>query len=179
VNAIAFEPGPPLEDFEVGLVVDVTAVRPPRPGRDSTIATLATMQYGVVSRAQLLAAGIGPGAIATRIKRHQLHRLHRGVYAVGHTALVPLAREMAAVLACGPNACLSHLSAAWLWRLLDAVVELVEVTVQGSTRRRPGLRVHTSRLLGPDQVCRHRGLPVTTPERTLIDLAEAAPARDL
>jgi hypothetical protein len=107
---MGFEPGPPVERVEVGLIVDAAAVRdaagvrPPRPGRDSLIATLASTQYGVVSRAQLLAAGIGPGAIATRLKRHQLHPLHRGVYAVGHTALVPLARELAAILACGPGA---------------------------------------------------------------------------
>ena len=104
MNDMNFQPGPGLEEVDVGLVVDAAAVHPPRPGRDWMIATLATMQYGVVSRRQLLAAGIGAGAIETRLKRHQLHPLHRGVYAVGHTALVPLAREMAAVLACGPNA---------------------------------------------------------------------------
>jgi very-short-patch-repair endonuclease len=176
---MAYEPGPPLADVDVGLVVDVRKVRPPRPGRDWMIATLATMQYGVVSRAQLLEAGIGPGAIATRIKRHQLHKLHRGVYAVGHTALVPLAREMAAVLACGPGAVLSHRSAAWLWRLLELEWELLEVTVGRSNRRRPGLRIHRSRSLCPQDVVTHRGIPVTSPTRTLLDLAAVAPDRHL
>jgi very-short-patch-repair endonuclease len=182
---MGFEPGPPVERVEVGLVVDAAAardaagVRPPRPGRDSLIATLASTQYGVVSRAQLLAAGIGPGAIATRLKRHQLHPLHRGVYAVGHTALVPLARELAAILACGPGAVLSHRSAAWLWRLLELVGDLVEVTVPGSSRRRPGLIVHRSRTLGHEEVRSHRGIPVTAPARTLLDLAEVATAREL
>jgi very-short-patch-repair endonuclease len=143
------------------------------------IATLATMQYGVVSRKQLLAAGIGPGAIETRLKRHQLHPLHRGVYAVGHTALVPLAREMAAVLACGPEAVLSHRTAAWIWRILELAGELVEVTVTRSNRRRPGLIVHRSRSLRPADTQMHRGLPVTSLARTLLDFAEAATAREL
>jgi very-short-patch-repair endonuclease len=179
VNDIPFKLGPPLEEVEVGLVVDAAAVRPPRPGRDWTIATLATMQYGVVSRAQLLAAGISPGAIATRLNRHQLHQLHRGVYAVGHTALVPLAREMAAVLACGPGAALSHWSAAWLWRLLALASGPIDVTVPRSNRRRPGLHVHRSRSLAPEDTKIHRGIPVTSPARTLLDLAEVASAREL
>lgn len=99
------------EKGDVGLIVDVAIVSPPNAGRDWTIAAVAARQYGVVSRAQLLAAGIGPGAIATRIGKHRLHPLHRGVYAVGHTALPPLAREMAAVLACWPGAVVSHRSA--------------------------------------------------------------------
>jgi len=179
VPDIAFEPGPRLADLEVGLVVDVGAVRPPHPGRDWMIATLATMQYGVVSRQQLLAAGIGPGAIETRLKQHRLHPLHRGVYAVGHAALVPLAREMAAVLACGPGALLSHWSAAWLLGLIEVVRELIDVTVPTSNRKRPGLRVHVSRSLTPDDTRRHRGIPVTAPERTLLDLAEQATEREL
>jgi very-short-patch-repair endonuclease len=178
VNDEEFKPGPPLEEVEVGLVVDAGAIRPPRPGRDWMIATLATMQYGVVSRAQLLAAGIGPGAIETRLKRHQLHPLHRGVYAVGHTALVPLARELAAVLACGPGAVLSHRTAAWLWRILEFAGELIEVTVPRSNRR-PGLIVHRSRSLGPEDTRMHLGLPVTAPARTLLDLGEVVTAREL
>jgi very-short-patch-repair endonuclease len=176
---MAFKAGPPLEAVEVGLVVDAAAVRPPRPGRDWMIATLATMQYGVVSRAQLLVAGIGPSAIATRIKRHQLHPLHRGVYAVGHTALVPFARELAAVLACGPGAVLSHWSAAWLWRLVEIAGEPIHVTVPRSNRRRPGLIVHRSRSLAPEDTAMHRGIPVTAPARTLLDLAEIATPREL
>jgi very-short-patch-repair endonuclease len=179
VNEIPFKAGSPLEELEVGLVVDVAAVRPPSPGRDSMIGTLATRQYGVVSRGQLLAARIGPGAIATRLKRHQLHPLHRGVYAVGHRALVPLAREMAAILACGPGAVLSHYSAAWLWDLLELASELIDVTVARSNRRRHGLRVHRSRSLAADDVRVLQGIPVTAPARTLLDLAETATAREL
>jgi very-short-patch-repair endonuclease len=143
------------------------------------IATIASRQYGVVATRQLRAAGISPGAIATRVRRHGLHRLHRGVYAVGHTALVPLAREMAAVLACGEGAVVSHRSAAVLWRLVEAVDGPIHVTSARSSRRRPGLRVHRSRTLAPEDVRTLHGIPVTSPTRTLLDLAEAAPDREL
>ena len=83
--------------------------------KDRLIGDLAARQYGIVSRAQLLSMGIGAGAIETRVRQHYLHRLHRGVYAVGHLALVPLAPEMAAVLACGKGSAVSHRSAAVVW----------------------------------------------------------------
>jgi very-short-patch-repair endonuclease len=166
---------------EVGLIVDVRLAPPRRPGRDWSIAALAERQYGVVARWQLLAAGIGPGAIDTRLKGHRLHRLHRGVYAVGHTALAPFAKEMAAVLACWPGALISHGSAAAsIWRLLEPPERPVELTVVlGGRSRRPGLRVHGSRLLAPEEVRIVRGIPVTSPARTLIDLAEIASDREL
>jgi very-short-patch-repair endonuclease len=163
----------------VGLVVDVAAVRPPRAGTDWILAELATRQYGVVSRAQLLAAGIGAGAIQTRLTGHYLHRLHRGVYAVGHTALDPLAWEMAAVLACGPDAAISHRTAAVRFSLLECRGPLIDVTVGRSNRKRPGLAIHRSRTFEPRDVHMHRGIPTTTPTRTLLDLAEIAPPRDL
>jgi very-short-patch-repair endonuclease len=149
--------------------------------KDRLIGDLASRQYGVVSRKQLLAMGIGAGAIETRLQRHYFHRLHRGVYAVGHLALVPLAREMAAVLACGENAAISHRTAAIVWHLLTADEEgPVDVTVTScSGRRRPGLRIHQSRRLLPADVRHFRGLPVTAPGRTLIDLAELATDREL
>jgi very-short-patch-repair endonuclease len=166
---------------EVGLIVDVGLVPPPRAGRDWTIAAIAERQYGVVSRAQLLAAGIGTGAIATRIRRHRLHPLHRGVYAVGHTALPPLAREMAAVLACWPDAVVSHQSAGGaIWQLLEPVHDVIDLTVsRTSPRRRPGLRVHRSQRLDPEDVAVVRGIPVTSVARTLVDLAESVSDREL
>jgi very-short-patch-repair endonuclease len=168
------------EDGAVGRVVDVERLPRERTGRDSLIASIATRQYGVVSRAQLLAAGISDGAITTRIRRFGLHPLHRGVYAVGHTALVPLAREMAAVLACGEGAVVSHRSAASsLWHLIDVIDDLIDITIPRSNRRRPGLRVHRSRMLGSDDTQVVRGVPVTSVPRTLVDLAETAPDRDL
>lgn len=169
------------EEGEVGLVVDVAAVRLAGPQKDGTIAAIAERQYGVVSRAQLLAAGIGPGAIATRMGRQRLHPLHRGVYAVGHRALPPLACEMAAVLACWPGALVSHGSAAAsIWRLIERRDEIVDVTVpRAYRRRRPGLRIHRSQLLEVEDVSVMRGIPVTSPARTIVDLAESAPDRDL
>jgi very-short-patch-repair endonuclease len=160
-------------------VVEVGRPRRPQTGRDATIASLAARQYGVVSTRQLLAAGVGHDAIATRVRRHTLHRLHRGVYAVGHTVLVPLAREMAAVLACGPGAAISHRSAAVLWRLLPDANGPIDVTVVRSGRRRPGLRIHRSTSLGADDVTTLRGIPTTTPTRAILDLAEQAPEREL
>jgi len=149
--------------------------------KDRLIGDLASRQYGIVARSQLLRMGIGPGAIETRVRKHYLHRLHRGVYAVGHLALVPLAREMAAVLACGAGAAVSHHSAAVVWRLLPAGDDTeIDVTVTAMGRgRRPGLRIHRSRRLSPSDVRHLRGLPVTAPWRTLIDLAAVARPREL
>lgn len=163
----------------MGIVVDPAQVHPPRPGRDWIIATIANRQYGIVTRSQLLAAGVGPGAIATRIRRYGLHRLHRGVYVVGHTALVPGAREMAAVLACGPGAVLSHRSAAALWCLVERDPPLLDVTAPRASRARPGLRTHRSRSLAAEDVQTRFGIPITTPSRTLLDLAEVASEPEL
>ena len=158
--------------------------RRPREGglpKDRFIAELAALQYGVVARPQLLAMGIGPGAIATRVRRHQLHRIHRGVYAVGHLALIPLALEMAAVLAGGPGSFVSHRSAALVWHLVPAKEDaLIDVTVAASGRgKRPGLRIHRSRLVEDKDVRHLRGLPVASPARALVDFAEEASGREL
>ena len=130
---------PPPLALKVGHQIGVSALAALRArGRDHVIAAIADEQYGVVSYAQLIDAGIGPSAIHTRVRRHQLHRLHRGVYAVGHTALVPLAREMAAVLACGRCAVISHRSAGVLWRileLLEGAAPPVDATVPRSRPR--------------------------------------------
>lgn len=80
-------------------------------------ASLAARQLGVVTRTQLLGAGLSRRQIETALSKGRLHLLHRGVYAVGHPALPPRGRELAALLACGPNAVLSHRSAATLWDL--------------------------------------------------------------
>jgi very-short-patch-repair endonuclease len=166
---------------EVGLIVDVGLIQAAGGGRDSIIAAIADRQYGVVSRAQLLAAGIGLGAIATRLGHQRLHPLHRGVYAVGHTALAPGAREMAAVLACWPGALVSHRAAAGsIWHLVEPSPDLVDLTVaRAHRRRRPGLHVHCSQRLAPEDVAVVRGIPVTSAARTVVDLAEDAPDRCL
>ena len=129
------------------------------------IVALAARQHGVVTTAQLLDAGVGRRSIARRVEAGWLVPLHRGVFQVGP---VPseYAREMAAVLACGAGALLSHQSAAAVWGIArrDAVVH---VTAPTRRRSRPGLRVHRS--LSLDAAVRD-GLPLTTPARTLRDL---------
>jgi very-short-patch-repair endonuclease len=151
---------------------------PPRTG--GTIAALAARQHGVVSREQLARLGMSDSAIARRIEAGGLHRLHVGVYAVGHTGLSQRGRWMAAVLACGPAAALSHHSAAALWQLRGVDPSSVHVTVpRTGARSRPGLRIHRPRTLRDEEVTAHHGVPVTTPARTLLDLAPTLAERDL
>jgi predicted transcriptional regulator of viral defense system len=148
---------------------------------DAQIAALATAQHGVVTRRQLKGFGLSPGGIEKRVASGRLHRIHRGVYAVGHPVLGSHGRRLAAVLTCGPHALLSYASAAALWAIRASAAVLVDVTVPGSGARprRPGLRIHRARGLGPDERTVHHGIPVTTPERTLLDLAAVLPRRGL
>lgn len=147
---------------------------------DALVARIAAEQRGVVSRAQVLAAGLSPDAIALRLRRGRLHRVHRGVYAVGHPRLAPWAREQAALLACGEGAQLSHRSAAALWALVALRPGLVDVTVVGRERTlRPGIRAHRARALWPQDSTLRHGLAVTAPARTLIDLASVVASREV
>jgi very-short-patch-repair endonuclease len=134
------------------------------------ISMLARRQHGLVSRAQLIGMGVGRGAIAHRLQTGSLHPVRRGVYAVGHRALPPRAHLMAAVLACGPGAVLSHASAAALWGIRPSAATRVDVTVADRRRSRAGIRVHRAPL-PPEQVTVIDGIPVTTIERTIVDLA--------
>jgi len=131
---------------------------------------LAVRQHGTVSRAQLIDLGLGHGAIDHRVKRGLLHPVHRGVYAVGHPVLSREGRWLAAVLAAGPGAVLSHMAAASLWCIRDSHARDVDVIVPRD-RKRPGIRIHRV-VLRADEVTVHRGIPVTNPARTLLDLAE-------
>jgi very-short-patch-repair endonuclease len=147
---------------------------------DGGIAALARRQHGVVSRRQLRALGLDDNAVSYRVRTGRLHRLHRGVYAVGHTVLGARGRWMAAVLACGPDAALSHASAAALWELRPSEATWIDVTVpRVGARTRPGVRVHRPRTLGADELTVHHGIPVTTPGRTLLDLAATLSERAL
>ncbi len=103
--------------------------------------------------------------------------LHRGVYAVGHTALGWCGRATAALLAGGPGALISHRSAAAAWRILAERGEPVEVTVpRREPRPRPGVVVHTTAALAPEDVRRLDGVPLTAPARTIVDLAASGEA---
>ena len=140
---------------------------------DRRVGELARRQHGVVDRAQLLALGLSRDAIEGRVKRGSLHSVHRGVYAVGHLALSRNGRFMAAVLACGEGAALSHFSAAVLWRILD-VGGLIHVTAE-TQRKCRGVVVHHAPLQG--ERVRREGIVVTTPARTLVDLADVVTTR--
>jgi very-short-patch-repair endonuclease len=133
---------------------------------------LARRQHGVVARWQLLALGYSAPAIAHRIAKGRLHRVWRGVYAVGRPQLTREARWMAAVLACGKAAVLSHASAAALWQICAVTAGVIHVSMPtGTSRRRPGIVVHRRQAFGERDVTRRLGIPVTTPIATLIDIA--------
>jgi hypothetical protein len=139
---------------------------------DRELAALAARQHGVVSRAQLAELGVGRGALERRLAADRLHRVHAGVYLVGHRARAPLAFEMAAVLACGAGAVISHRSAAAIWGLVrDRPVE-DDVTVSSSwSPRRPGIRVRRTDSLDPRDVARFQRIPETSTVRTVLDVA--------
>jgi very-short-patch-repair endonuclease len=138
---------------------------------------LAARQHGVVTRAQLLALGRSPSAVDRAVAAGRLHRLHRGVYALGHPALSRHGRWMAAVLACGDGAALSHLSAAHLHGLVDHSPSPAHVTTPRTRKDVRGVATHRTRCLHDNEVTRKNGIPVTSVQRTLTDLADMAPAR--
>jgi len=146
---------------------------------DELIEQLAAGQLGLVTRAQLRERGITQRAIATRVQAKRLRRLHRGVYRVG-PLVPPHARELAAVLACGPHAVLSHRSAGALWQLLPDPGDAAPVDVslsKGDRGRRHKIRVHRVSLQAEDVTTREN-IPVTSPTRTLVDLAAVLASRD-
>lgn len=137
---------------------------------DFRIAELAGRQYGVVAREQLEGLGLGLDGIERRVRRGRLHCLHSGVYAVGHRTLSGPARWLAAVLASGENAVLSHRSAAALWGVQQPGSGPAHVTTPRKWRSTPNIRRHCSHL-PLDEVARVDGIPVTTVPRTIFDLA--------
>jgi hypothetical protein len=146
--------------------------------RGRTIAALAARQHGVVTRRQLVAAGLSSSMIERWLAARRLHRLHRGVYALGHRRLRREGHWLAAVLAAGPGAVLSHREAAAVHALRPASRTTVDVTVAGQ-RRAPGVQVHRVARLTADDVAVVDGIPVTSIARTLVDLAAVLPARAL
>ena len=146
---------------------------------DEAIGALAERQHGIVSLGQLLALGLTRRAIAGRSRPGRLIPLHRGVYAVGHTALTARSRDTAAVLACGPGALLSHRSAAHSWALLPSSSARIEVTASRGCKPKPGIAIHRSRLIHPDDRAIVNGIPTTSVARTLVDLADVVSERRL
>jgi len=132
----------------------------------------------VVARRQLLGIGMGDGAICVRLDRGQLHEFHRGVYVIGARRISRKGRWMAAVLASGSEAVLSHRSAGQLWRLLSPAAGRIDVICRAVQVRRDGIAGHRSRLADDEWLLRD-GIPVTSPFRTIFDLAAIAEMREV
>jgi uncharacterized protein DUF559 len=165
----------------------------PEPGRESdqvarfsaqprlnlAVSAFAAERHAVVALAQLKELGLGARGSQLRAARGRLHRIHRGVYAIVPRELLP--REglwLAAVLACGPSAALSHRSAAALQELRPTGSTLIDVCIPGrSSRGHQGVRLHRSNTLTPADITAVRGIPCTTVARTLLDLAGVLPRR--
>ncbi len=143
------------------------------------IADLAARQHGVVSTLQLRALGLSPTMISDRVRAGWLHRVHTGVYAVGHHKLTLRGRWMAAALAMGPRALLSHRDAGALHGVCSAGTGDIHVTLPGygGRRKRRGIAVHRSATLTDQSATVTDGIPVTSVARTLLDLADTQPRR--
>lgn len=146
---------------------------------DALAGDLAERQHGVVARRQLREMGMERGAIEARIRRGSLRPVHRGVYAVGHRALDLHGRRMAAVLACGPRAFLSHRSACRAWGIARRGFGLIEVSCShGRHPERPGIVTHRASL-SMDERDEVDGVPVTSIFRSVFDLAAIGSAREV
>ena len=148
-------------------------------GVDRALAELAHRQWGVLSLTQLRDFGLGARAVQLRAQSGRLRRVHRGVYAIGGAALPREGRDLAAVLACGEGAVLSHVSAAVHWGLLSYDAPRPEVTATASKAGAPGIRLHRTRSLDARDTTIHRGIPITTLAKTFLDLAASSPKNHL
>ena len=148
---------------------------------DLEIAEVAFQQRGLVTLEQLRALGMGESTVYDRLSAGRLHQVHERVFSVGHAALSVEARLLAAVLACGPDAVLSHRSAAQLWGIMqvDRRAE-VDVTAPRRRGRSPdGIAAHRDGTLRLADRTIVRGIPCTTVERTMLDLAAVLPIAEL
>lgn len=145
------------------------------------IAVLANRQHGPFSLTQLGALGLSQSAVHKRVKSGRLHRVHRGVYSVAPPELLSLRGQfMAAVLACGPEAALSHRSAAHLHGLRQTARANIDVTTAGPvTHRHDGIDAHSSTTLTAADVTTVDAIPCTTVARTVLDLGDVVPTREV
>jgi very-short-patch-repair endonuclease len=153
-------------------------MRNKRDRREQEISGVAVRQHGVISSRQLESLGFDRAAIHRRAVAGRLHRVHRGVYVVGHPSLSLESRWMAAVLACGEGALLSHTSAASLLGFLRPAPGLIHVSVPTYSGRRghTGVRLHRCASLRGQPLASRRGIPVTSPARTIEDIEGVLPA---
>jgi very-short-patch-repair endonuclease len=146
------------------------------PTRDAKLADLAAKQHGVVAYSQLIALGLKRGAIRHRVDTGRLHGMYNGVYSVGYPAKAREAWEMAAVLACGRGAVLSHFTAAARWELLLPFRGWPHVSVAGD-RRLKRINTHNVKPFHGSDCTKRDGIPITSVPRTLLDLAAVADER--
>ena len=140
----------------------------------------AERQHALLTLPQLQSHGLGKAAVAKRAKGGRLYRVHRGVYAVGRPDLTQHGRWMAAVLACGPTAVLSHRSAAGLHGIRRDNRAKNDVTLPSpSARSRSTIDVHTSLTLEEADITTVDGIPCTTVARTLVDLGDVVSRREV
>ncbi len=166
------EPPIPVREPNGPLCAGFWAPEPVRGTGDHEISRLGALQRGFVTHDQLAAAGLTRHAIAHRLTTGRLTLHHKGVYLVGRPSLEPLGRETAAVLFCAGHAVLSHLTAAHLWALTPARPDDVSVTLVGrDLRSRSGLHFHRVTQLDRADLRRRHRLPVTSPARTVLDIA--------
>jgi very-short-patch-repair endonuclease len=144
---------------------------------DETVARIAGQQHGVITRAQLLRAGLGEGVVDRRVAKGSLIRVHRGVYRVGHRAPSLEASYLAAVLACGDEAVLSGYAAAHIFGLVKGKPPRPEVS-SPRHKRIKGIATRRIRLDGRENTV-YRGIPVTTVPRAVVDLAPGLEPEDL
>ena len=142
------------------------------PSIDLVLARIAARQHGLLKLRQLLAAGLSRKTIERRIREGRLHRVYRGVYALGHRGLSRHGLWLAGVFAAGEGAALSHLCCAALFEVRQLRTDLVDVVSPKRRRLRGPLRVHVSRTLIPDDVTTRKGIPVTTIARMCVDLTD-------
>src|SRR5690348_11808271 len=149
---------------------------------DRRIGQIAAKQKSLITRDQLLALGVGRDMIDRALVRGRLHSRHRSIYSmVPFAVLPPLAIELAAVLACGDAALLSHHSAAAVWGFRASFNGDVHVTVVGGDcgRTRAGIHVHRVNELDPRDVRRYQNIPITSPARALLEIAPDLTDRQL
>jgi very-short-patch-repair endonuclease len=149
----------------------------PKSHPEHLIALLADRQHGVVAAWQLLALGLRRDAIKYRVRIGRLHRIHHGVYAVGRRRLTREGHWMAAVLAYGPGAVLSHHSAGALWGIISGTAK-IHVTIATARHGRAGIRAHRAELHEED-ITRRAGVPATSLARTILDLAAVSDGQRL
>jgi hypothetical protein len=150
----------------------------PTDAATAVVRELAEHQHGVVARHQLRELELGRGLIDDRLRSGHFVQVHRGVFAVGHSRISQRGRWLAAVLACGPGAVLSYGSAATLWGIRGSRGP-IDVTRASGHRRPHGVRLHQTRRLPSDHVTTETAIPVTSIERTLLDIAERLDAKQL